>query len=157
IVVWADKLTSFEGTALADSTLSFSGGLIETSSAGTLNVGAATIRARHGMWLLDPAGDLVIGTTDPADRSSFILVSTLNAALNAGGNVNSGFDQTSMMTIPLHATGNILIQSSILKSSGGDALLTLSSDHGIDLATGVTISNTSSSGALDLSLTWGAS
>ncbi|HVU64321.1 MAG TPA: filamentous hemagglutinin N-terminal domain-containing protein, partial [Phycisphaerales bacterium] len=150
IVVWSDNLTRFEGTALADSTLSFSGGLVETSSAGTLNVARSIIRSRNGTWLLDPAGDLVIDTTDPADGSSFVDVATLNAALDMGGTVNS------VMAIPLTATGDIFIRSSILKSMGGDATLILNSAHGIDLATGVTISNTSGSGGLDLSLSWGS-
>ena len=105
VVVWADQETAFEGqiNINADGE-SGNGGFAETSGSHYLYVGrnafvnAGSRRGRRGTWLLDPY-DITIqtaaGTTAATGNpnfaangaASYVLVSTIEAALNSNTNV----------------------------------------------------------------------
>ena len=120
--------TEVHGTLLAKGgSLGGDGGHIETSGH-QLNVSgiianASAILGKAGTWLLDPT-DLSI-TTSPTTGASNIQNTDIESALNTGTNVTL---QTSSMGTD---DGNINVNASITKSSGGEATLTLKAHNSI--------------------------
>lgn len=102
IAVWSDKATDFAGTAHArGGAAGGDGGLIETSSAGKLDVEGAHIDAsasagKGGEWLLDPADVAIVnrGSPIPADGvfipagASLVSIDSIFDVLKTGTNVS---------------------------------------------------------------------
>jgi filamentous hemagglutinin family protein len=126
IVLWSDGALRAGGSLSArGGAQSGNGGLIETSGhsidiAG-LAADASAARGKAGTWLLDP-GDFEIDATQAA-----IIASVLN----------TGTDSIT------DSTGSITVSSSILKSAGTDATLTLKAARDIIMYGGPTIRSTS--------------
>jgi filamentous hemagglutinin family protein len=155
VVIWSDQQTTFAGTIFAQGGASGgNGGFVETSGHQTLAyTGTVDTRAPNGSWgtlLLDP-GDVTIQTTGPdtvtggggafsgssAQVDSILTVATLESAL-ASSSVIVQTD-TSNNTCSTFC-GNIFVANSISWSTG--ATLTLSAWNSINIASGVTITNT---------------
>lgn len=120
------------------------GGFVETSGK-TVNIDATTVinagskYGKGGEWLIDPYNY----TIDAA------AATTINMALNSGTNVtidtsvdNAGFGSSGDNT----GYGDILINSAISKTAGGDATLTLNAERDIVVNSGIS----SSAGKLNL-------
>ena len=110
VVLWSDRYTGFHGKASAHGgPLGGDGGLIETSSKGTLSVtGTVDVSSafgQSGTWLLDPASILIVETGDDTNISSIehfgsmslspksvetsiLTTSTIETALAAGNSVD---------------------------------------------------------------------
>jgi filamentous hemagglutinin family protein len=158
VVLWSDEATLFKGNIAArGGPQGGHGGSIETSSKGKLGVsGDADASAPHGeagSWLLDPSNVTISsgagfdasagGTVDPAADSYAVDADTIQTALNSGTSVtittvNAG--GTEEGTIRINAA------TTINKTAGGAATLTLKADENI--ATGDPVVITSSSGPL---------
>lgn len=150
VIVWADDTTVFNGKIEArGGAQGGNGGLVETSGLQMLDadgqVDASAPQGAAGLWLLDPnnlniialginsnissstsGGTTTIGTTNNSAR---VKGSTIQAALNGGTNVviQTGTAGTNSQD------GNITVDAgvNILKSSGGDATLTLKAHNSI--------------------------
>ncbi|MBI5107969.1 MAG: filamentous hemagglutinin N-terminal domain-containing protein [Rhodocyclales bacterium] len=153
-VLWSDvhnpySVTSAYGTILASGgSESGDGGRIETSgrylhTAG-IRVHASAPHGAAGLWLLDP-GNITIDAVGPASgdvfaplfdatQDSVILVADIEAALNGGVPVS--------ITNTAGGGGNITVTSSITKSAGLPAMLSLRADGGQINLNNVTISAT---------------
>ena len=141
IVAWSDisnplSITRAYGNFKADAgILGGNGGMIETSGYSLLTdgimVSAASPFGNGGEWLLDPFNvtistasnsgtSFTSGTDFTALATSVINVSNINSALNSGTNVSISTGATTT------CCSTITLESSILKSAGGPATLTLS-------------------------------
>jgi filamentous hemagglutinin family protein len=126
IVLWSDGALRAGGSLSArGGAQAGNGGLIETSGhsidiAG-LAADASAARGKAGTWLLDP-DDFEIDATQAG-----IIAGVLDTGTNA----------------VTDSTGSITVSSSILKSSGGDASLTLKAARDIIMYGGPTIRSTS--------------
>lgn len=163
VVLWSDQATEFAGAISANGgAQGGDGGLIETSSKvnldvpGTVSAKALAASGKGGQWLLDPA-DITITSTDSGmsesgtpwvatGASGSVSVANIQAALNAGTSVD--IETSGGGT---GGTGNITVASSIAKTAGGAATLTLGADNNIVFNSGVSI--TSTSGALNMAFT----
>ena len=153
VVVWSEDLTRVYGSLLARGG---SGGLIETSSRGSLDlIGAAVNAGVGGLWLLDPGSitiaspgtpitpevDFVVGAADAdvtVDPDS--IVSALNnhtsVKLSAAGDitvnaalVKSVNPNTTVPTLTLEAGNNILIKgNAVISSTAGRLNIVLNAD-----------------------------
>ncbi len=141
IIVWSESSSQVHGTLTA---LGNQGGLLETSSAGQLNVSNLDLAlAPGGTWLLDPRDivlnyetqtDIAIAPGNPqrftatGDQSS-VNIPDLESQLNAGANIiisTSG---------PGEQEGNITADGfGISKTSDLPASLTLQADNNIELS-----------------------
>ena len=164
VVVWSDQFTNFAGAINAKGVgLGSTGGAVETSSVGVLNVtgvvNTATADGNNGMWLLDPrnvsivsAGSISIpgagGTFDASADSSQISADSISTALSSGNSVTITTGSTGTQD------GNITVLANITKSAGGDASLTLQAAKNITL-TDATIKSTA--GKLNVTLSAGIS
>ena len=141
VSVWSTNLTSFSGRASANGGVSGgNGGLVETSSAGQLSIGANAfvqanaLKGAAGLWLIDPP-DLTIdaaaavsisnalnGGTDVTEQTTLTSTSGFGV-VNAGGSGNIIVDTffpnvgsfpiswTTTNTLTLNAYNSIFIQS----------------------------------------------
>lgn len=140
IVIWSDGDTSTHGLLTArGGPQGGDGGLIETSGKGTLDFSTpadvSAAKGRPGTWLLDPE-DITIDDGRAA---------SIETALNAGSSVairtsGSGTGE-----------GNIEVNSSITKTEGGDAALSMEAHNRIDVNAPIS----SAAGRLDVSLSAG--
>jgi fibronectin-binding autotransporter adhesin len=127
------------------------GGFVETSGQ-FLKVDGARVIAKD--WLLDPT-DITIAASSPsgdpysdnftAGTTSVILASDIVGSLNAGTNVTIATSSNGT------DAGNITVSSSISKTSGGAASLTLTAHNNIILNAGIS----SSEGTLGVTLNAG--
>ncbi|MFS9421735.1 filamentous hemagglutinin N-terminal domain-containing protein, partial [Citrobacter sp. C411] len=160
-VLWSDDYTNFQGDIHAKGgALSGNGGRVETSSHNNLqafgNVGSSARYGNAGEWLLDPSDVTIVGSgTDagitnaggifsPTASGAQILNTSINNQLNNGTNVKIQTSDTAGQM------GNIIVNTSIRKTLGGDATLTLLADKDITISAGAGI--TSSLGKLSLNL-----
>ncbi|HHA1672021.1 TPA: filamentous hemagglutinin N-terminal domain-containing protein, partial [Enterobacter roggenkampii] len=163
-ILWSDEYTAFRGDIRArGGQEGGDGGLIETSSAGSLqaygNADASAKRGRGGVWLLDPlnititngGADTSVGNSvvnnesvfTPTASGSSVSNTTVNNRLNSGTSVvittkNDAFTEN----------GNITVAGAISKTAGADASLTLNADGNIDVNNSIT----STAGRLNLNL-----
>ena len=122
IIVWSEQATNSQGRLTArGGSISGNGGLVETSSRGSLQFGQpADVSATNGSpgtWLLDPE-DIVI---DSAHADS------ISTALNGGSNVQVKTADTGT------GEGNISVNAPIRKTEGPDAALGLIAHNRIDV------------------------
>ncbi len=156
VIVWADNNTFFYGNIEAKGgAAGGNGGFVETSGKEYLDaIGSVDASAANGLggtWLLDPnninitnlpntdnnvTGNPNFTTTSNNGRVS---VASIQANLNAGTSVIITTGTAGLNNQP----GNITVSSSILKSAGGDASLTLNAHNDINVNLGVSISSTS--------------
>ena len=152
VVLWSDvtrdgSLTTAHGELLARAAgPGGQGGRIETSGHQVdtqgVRVDAGAPQGTGGLWLVDPY-NYTIGSTQAAtiagtlNTGTSVIVETSNNTTSQGASGNSG------------DVGNISVNSSISKTSGGDATLTLKA-HGDITFNGASV--TSSSGKLNLVL-----
>lgn len=166
VIVWSDGRTDYAGSISARGAGGGDGGFAEVSGKASLRFAgkadlSAAAGAKGGTLLLDPTsitigttanvngdgsnGDDVtgnIGQTDYSGAASLITASAIADLLNDGTSVS------------LSASQDITLNSSIAKTGGYDASLTLTA--GRDIVIGAGVSVTSSSGALNISLTAGS-
>ncbi|MBM0743331.1 filamentous hemagglutinin N-terminal domain-containing protein [Phormidium sp. CLA17] len=154
IVVWSNASTKAYGTLTARSQNTGNGGLIETSSAGIVDVAGIQVDASAanglpGNWLIDPR-DIIIqnvgastngtfsGTNPdiftPIGDSAIIATTDIQNRLNAGTSVTITTGNTGTQA------GNITIADNITKNPfGGPATLTLTAANDILLQPGIQI------------------
>ncbi len=163
IIVWSDNATATEATLTArGGKLGGDGGFIETSGKQRLaSLGIVDVSSANGIsgtWLLDPANvtidsggtNIVGGFFDPGNTNSIITASSIEAALNTGTNVTI---QTGPSNVP--GFGDITVRTSINKTAGGDATLSLLAHSGILIPGGsptIPTAITSTSGKLNIIL-----
>lgn len=92
IILWSDDLTTTSADILATGSGDGTGGFIETSSAGILNVQDGYVSAGEGgNWLLDPSSVVIAAATGPTvtplSGNSVVTDATINASLDAGTDV----------------------------------------------------------------------
>ncbi|MGI9315830.1 MAG: filamentous hemagglutinin N-terminal domain-containing protein, partial [bacterium] len=122
IIVWSESSTrSFGRLTARGGTMSGNGGLVETSSRGSLDFGQpADVSASNGAagtWLLDPEDILI--DSGRAD--------SISSALNGGSNVQVKTSDTGT------GEGNITVAAPIRKTEGDDASLGLIAHSRIDV------------------------
>ncbi|MGB4057786.1 MAG: right-handed parallel beta-helix repeat-containing protein [Alphaproteobacteria bacterium] len=144
VVVWSDKATGFFGLITAKGGAnSGNGGLVETSSKGTLqalgSVDASAANGIGGEWLLDPdhltviapgadaditnvAGNPNIITASGGAPNSVVTNTTIENSLNAGTSVTL---RTNDLGPASPGDGDIRVNAAITKTAGGDATLRL--------------------------------
>ncbi|MFN8694622.1 MAG: filamentous hemagglutinin N-terminal domain-containing protein [Holosporales bacterium] len=149
-IVWSDEYTNFAGNITAHGGLGGGhGGFIETSSYNNLQAtGLALANARaagykSGTWLLDPnninilsgsgsasnLNESPVGLFTATNDSASIYAETIQTALNLGTSVTIQTSTAGANT----QSGDITIAAgtTILKSTGGDATLTLKAHNSI--------------------------
>ncbi len=141
VVVWSDEKSDFDGVILAGSAASAAlGGFSEVSSHGLLNfagsVNTTGKAATAGTLLIDPSNLTIVASGDSSANGTSILTNDQVETLLANGNVvlatgNSG-----------NEAGDINVNASF--GWGGITSLTMNAYHDIDVASGVTITNTGS-------------
>ena len=159
VIVWSDENTTFDGRIEAKGGQhGGNGGFIETSSKGLLSVtGSADASASHGLggeWLLDPNNITINATADAnvagspnfttSDDNAVVTVNSIQTALNVGTSVSITTGTAGANT----QNGDITVASSISKTAGGDATLTLKAHRNITVNNGVNI--TSNTGELNM-------
>ncbi len=152
---------SVSGTLDASAPVSGNGGFIDTSAAhvhvtDTARISASATSGKAGEWLIDPLNVIISATTidgggtfiggvwTPTSSGSFISSGTIQGALNGGTSV------TITTVNPALEAGDINVNTSIAKTLGGAASLTLLAENNINFANGVGVSSTV--GALNLVL-----
>jgi filamentous hemagglutinin family protein len=158
--IWSDTYTNSHAAISARGSGTGSGGFIETSSKGTLQVDGSRIDAasdagKGGTWLLDPRnvriqsnptsnGAFDAGTPDiftPTGDDSIVDAADINSRLDAGTNVTINTGSTGTQD------GNITIEADITRSAGsGRRTLRLEAANDITLANGIRVRDTSGEG-----------
>jgi filamentous hemagglutinin family protein len=154
VIAWSDERTEFRGLIRAKGgLLGGDGGFVETSSKEVLVahglVDAGSPHGKGGEWLLDP-NDITINATADANvagspdftttnDSAVVTVNSIQTALNAGTNVSITTGTAGANT----QNGDITVASSISKTAGGDATLTLKAARNITVNAGVGIASSS--------------
>ncbi|HAG1890840.1 TPA: filamentous hemagglutinin N-terminal domain-containing protein [Salmonella enterica] len=168
-VLWSEDYTNFRGRILAKGgAQSGNGGQVETSSHHNLqafgDVEASALNGRGGNWLLDPEDIKIINGTGnatessgeggiftPGSGASSVSNATIEQRLNNGTSVTI---KTAKEGGDTGSGGNITFESSISKTAGADARLSLEADGNINI-TNHKISSTQ--GKLDVNLQGGGS
>jgi filamentous hemagglutinin family protein len=154
IVIWSNASTKVYGTLTARSGQTGNGGLIETSSAGVVDVAGIRVDASStnglpGTWLIDPRNIIIqnVGVSTngtfsgtnpdiftPIGDSAIISTTDIENRLNAGTSVTITTGNTGTQA------GNITIADNIAKNPfGGSTTLTLTAANDILLQPGVQI------------------
>ena len=172
VIIFAENDVHVHGNVSArGGALAGNGGFIETSGLLSLDItsvpDASAANGLSGEWLIDPNNITIIngtglnisGTADflTTDDGAILDVNLINFALNNGQNVTistGDADANSSSGGVGTEAGDITIQTSITKSSGADASLTLNAHNNIiiDAQAGGTIDITSTSGVMNLAL-----
>lgn len=150
IIVGRDIETGLlaEATDVSGAKLLSNKGFVETSGQWLATYGTH-VQAKD--WLLDPtnitiaasgATGTVYSTNYVAGADSVILASSISSSLNLGTSVTIATSSSGA------SAGNISVNESILKTAGGDAVLTLKAHGNITVATNKII--TSSAGKLNV-------
>jgi filamentous hemagglutinin family protein len=154
ITLYADNHAFIDGDVSATGAPGH-GGFVETSGLGSLDVVKAPTLGSGGTWYIDPYDLEVVsagasgtetscGTITSNGSGASILNTTINAFLNNGTNVvlaTGGANGSGQ-------AGNITVSSSIVKSNGSAAVLTLNADQ--DILINANITSTSSALGLNL-------
>ncbi len=151
VIAWADNSTQFFGTITArGGQLSGNGGFVETSGREMLSVrgtvDARAVNGQAGTWLLDPRNVFISSMTSggtfsggnpniftPNIDSAAVANTAIEVALNLGTSVIITTGDTGTQA------GNIVVDASILKTSGGDASLILRAANDILFSSGFNI------------------
>jgi filamentous hemagglutinin family protein len=159
VIAWSDERTDFGGLIrVKGGMLGGDGGFVETSSKEVLKAhGLADASSPHGkggLWLLDPNNITINTTADTnvagspdfvtTDDSAVVTVASIQGALNAGTSVSI----TTGTAGGNSQNGDITVASSISKTAGGDATLTLKAHRNITVNDSVNI--TSNTGKLNM-------
>ncbi|MFZ5806882.1 MAG: filamentous hemagglutinin N-terminal domain-containing protein [Verrucomicrobiota bacterium] len=150
VIVWSDNLTQFYGYISA---LGNVGGFVETSAGQTL---VALGKVDAGEWLLDPNNITISGGADTNVTASPDFWSTDDGAVVSVTSIQDALNNGTSVTIRTRSLGgdselgNITVASSISKTAGADATLTLQAINSIYLNSGINI--TSSSNKLNITL-----
>ncbi|CAJ0809556.1 hypothetical protein LMG19083_04962 [Ralstonia psammae] len=163
IIVWGTDVANVHGTLAANGgAQGGQGGHVETSghALDTDGIAVSVAGGAGGSWLLDPynvtistgtqtGGSFSSGVWTPSATGSLVNISSIQSLLNSGSNV------TITTTGAGVQEGNIAINGSIAKTAGSNASLTLIADGRIttNASSGTHRSITSTSGALDVSMT----
>ncbi|HGB4916392.1 TPA: filamentous hemagglutinin N-terminal domain-containing protein [Salmonella enterica subsp. enterica serovar Welikade] len=150
-VLWSEDYTNFRGRILAKGgTQSGNGGQVETSSHHNLqafgDVEASALNGRGGNWLLDPEDISIVNATTntnvsgcnndsdctfvPSTSGSQVGNGTIEQRLNNGTSVTI---KTAKEDGDTGSGGNITFESSISKTAGSDASLTLDANGSINI------------------------
>ncbi|EGB0328643.1 hypothetical protein H6W05_005038, partial [Salmonella enterica] len=150
-VLWSEDYTNFRGRILAKGgAQSGNGGQVETSSHRNLqafgDVEASALNGRGGNWLLDPEDISIVNATTntnvsgcnndsdctfvPSTSGSQVGNGTIEQRLNNGTSVTI---KTAKESGDTGSGGNITFESSISKTSGADASLTLDANGSINI------------------------
>jgi filamentous hemagglutinin family protein len=148
VIVWSNAATTFYGMILAQGgAQSGDGGFVETSghvlAFDGARVDTSAAEGASGSWLLDPY-DLTIDASAASTISTDLASSNVTIETTASGASGPGIQNSS-------GNGDILVNANIAWNSAND--LTLSAYRNIDIASGVTISNSTSAqpaGNIDL-------
>lgn len=137
--------TNVSGTLDATAPDGGDGGFIETSAAHVdiaqgVNITAGSVYGDGGTWLIDPF-DYIIDATAAGN-----IAGTLNTGTNV--TVTTTANTAGLGSTGSGTNGNIKVASTIAKTAGGNATLTLRAENVIDLAADIT----STAGALNLNL-----
>ena len=137
VTVYGDDSASIDGAISALGSAG-KGGFVETSGKRQLSIMRAPSVGRGGDWLIDPnnvtiqaSGTATNVSGGPAytttNDSAIITTGMIESALNAGTNVSitTGALGTNSQV------GDITVASSITKSAGTDAMLTLTANHSV--------------------------
>lgn len=138
-------LTKVAGELNATAPSGGDGGFIETSAANVdiqqnTIITAGSTHGKGGLWLIDPF-DYIIN-----DAAAGNIASTLNTGTDV--TIQTTVNNASLGSTGAGANGNIKVASTINKTAGGEATLTLEAENVIDLAAPITSTN----GALNLIL-----
>lgn len=170
IAIWSDNYTAFYGDIFArGGAVNGNGGFVETSSADNLqaygNVDASAINGSAGDWLLDPAditittsttngtfngGSPNVFTPNSGAATANVLNTTIQTSLNGGTSVTINTTNTGAAGA---GVGNITVNSTIAKTAGAAATLTLNAGTAGSIAVNAAI--TSTTGALNVVLNAG--
>jgi trimeric autotransporter adhesin len=135
VIVWSDAATRFSGSISArGGAVAGDGGPAEVSSHGSLKfqgtVDLTSSIGQYGRLLLDPAGDTVVGASDPLDGSSFVDVSSVNSAaahVTLQANRDLFFNANVTMANPgvglSGQAGNDVVVNNSLSTRGGSVSL----------------------------------
>ncbi len=141
VILWGDDATRAHGHISAQGAAGGKGGFVETSGHFLDTAGIDLKVGAGGEWLLDPYDITIIGSTDynitgspnftATGNSATLNTATVNSLLNAGTSVS--VDTTGGGGQP----GNIDINTTtISKTAGGDATLTLKAHNDISFSQG---------------------
>ncbi len=165
VIVWSEVGTNFQGSASATGAgASGSGGLIETSSRGSLSVAsegmtaAASGTGQSGLWLLDPsditiqAGGATAGPPvdlfNPVGASGVVTTTDiLNALATTNVTISTAAGTGGTGTITVAGSANLVYTGAAART------LTLDANTGITMNAGAVLS--SSNGALSVVLNAG--
>ena len=143
VIVWADKSTRAYGSiSTKGGQFGGDGGFVETSGAwldtSGIQVNAAANHGQNGQWLLDPNNITIQAQGNNAfvknapdwtteNDNAVVTTASIEAALNNGTSVSI----TSGSAGNNSQVGDITVNSTINKSAGGDANLSLFAQHNI--------------------------
>ncbi len=175
VVLWSTQSTQVHGQLRATGGASGgNGGFIETSGpyleTADASIDASAPKGAAGEWLLDPVNvEIVAGNASsnstagpsfqPTGSSSQVDAGQIQTALNAGTSVTVSTEPgppvmgpSGPAFIPTEA-GNITLSAQIVKSTGGDASLTLNAHNNIVINDSILVQpNAPSTGRLNVNL-----
>ena len=159
VVLWSDGATRMFGAASATGISGGNGGLIETSGkfldvAGA-RIDAAGAQGKAGTWLLDPYDINIVAAAPTAPMpTSPNFVSSASTSELFNGAITSALNAGTSVSVTTGAGGSgfgdINVNANIVKSTGGDARLSLNAARDINLASGVQIASTAGKLNVDL-------
>ncbi|MHB8668710.1 MAG: two-partner secretion domain-containing protein, partial [Burkholderiales bacterium] len=157
IVAWSDGLTSVQGSFSARGGVGGgTGGLVETSGKGSLDVAGARVDTRAsdgsaGTWLLDPA-DITVTHASATGSPNFAPTGATSTI--ADGDINANLVTTDVLITTASGyggSGNITVDGTadgaaafIATSGTGSRALTLNADGNISVHAGAIITGTNS-------------
>jgi filamentous hemagglutinin family protein len=124
IVLWADKRLDFAGTVSARGAGQGGGGMVETSSPGTLqvtgHVDVGATKGQPGTWLLDPthvvitadgtASPPVLAGDPPSDGTTYVSAAAL---ASAGGNIVIEATRTIKINDPISISSSMSLRAGV--------------------------------------------
>jgi filamentous hemagglutinin family protein len=162
VILWSEYATRFAGLIEAKgSRTNGDGGFVETSSRSILEAigqvdASASARGKAGQWLLDP-NNITISTGANANISGNPDFTTSNnSAVLSAASIVSALNNSTSVTVATGTagansqSGDIAVNTSITKTAGSAASLTLKAHNNISFATNAVISSTS--GALNVTI-----
>jgi hypothetical protein len=146
IIIGRDQETAAlaKATDVSDAKLESVKGFVETSG-DFLKTDQVSVKARE--WLLDPTNITIAADSTPTSGTAYTNNFTAAAdsvilASDIAGSLNNGTSVTIATSAAGASAGNIAVNESIAKTSGGDAALTLQAHGNINVAANKTITST---------------